>query len=75
MLSNIMNQIEKASCKPTVSTGLSSTIIEFPLFWKKKIQDFSSPIFEFSRCFRSWFAGEIYKIRDIHQRCSPFITL
>ena len=36
----------------------------FPLFWKKKIQEFSNPILEFSRCFQSQFAAEMHKIRD-----------
>ena len=29
------------------------TYTGFPLFWKKKFQEFSNPILEFSRCFRS----------------------
>ena len=53
-------------------------LTRFPLYWKKEIQRFSSPISEFSRCFRSQFAAEsaeIYKKRDIHHWCSPFIAV
>jgi len=47
----------------------------FQIFWKKKIQEISSPILEFSRCFLSLFAAEIYKIWDLHRWRSPFIAL
>jgi len=38
----------------------------FHCFGRKKIQEFSSPVLEFSRGFQSQFAAEIYKIQDIH---------